>query len=172
MSELSIRPALVEDMASVKEVAIASYEHTFAAFNTRENMDAFYAENYTLAKFDSEYSEPHSIIYVACTDKHVIGFVRLRINHEVDQHLADSSIELQRLYIHPLHQGIGAGALLMKASLAYARNLKFEWIWLGVWEENYRAQRFYEKFGFIRFGEHVFQMGDDPQIDWLLKLKL
>jgi diamine N-acetyltransferase len=170
--DLVIRRALAEDMPQVKEVAIASYEHTFAAFNTRENMDAFYAENYTLEKFSKEYNELHSIIYLACRDKEIIGFVRLRINPEVNQYLGNNTIELQRLYIHPLHQGLKAGAKLMEASLAYSTKGNFEWIWLGVWEKNFKAQQFYKKFGFAKFAEHVFQMGDDPQIDWLLKLKL
>jgi ribosomal protein S18 acetylase RimI-like enzyme len=45
-------------------------------------------------------------------------------------------------------------------------------MWLGVWEKNFRAQKFYEKWGFEKFSEHVFLMGDDPQIDWLLKKPL
>ncbi len=172
MKDLVVRRALVGDMSRVKDVAIASYEHTFAAFNTRENMDAFYSENYTLEKFNEEYSEPNSIIYLALINRQIIGFVRLRINQEVSQHLGDNTIELQRLYIHPLHQGVSAGKKLMDTALAYATLGNFEWIWLGVWEKNFNAQKFYEKFGFTKFGEHVFQMGDDPQIDWLLKLKL
>jgi diamine N-acetyltransferase len=170
--DLVIRLALAEDMPFVKEVAIASYEHTFAEFNTRENMDAFYAENYTLEKFEKEYHEPNSVVYLACRNKEIIGFVRLRINPEVNQYLGNNTIELQRLYIHPQHQGMRAGAKLMEAALEHSIKGSFEWIWLGVWEKNFKAQQFYEKFGFIKFGEHVFQMGDDPQIDWLLKLKL
>ena len=53
------------------------------------------------------------------------------------------------------------------------RNEKeYEGIWLGVWEKNFRAQKFYAKYGFEKFGSHTFQMGDDPQVDWLLKKKL
>ena len=39
-------------------------------------------------------------------------------------------------------------------------------MYLGVWEKNLRAQAFYRKWKFSRVGEHVFYMGDDPQIDW------
>jgi diamine N-acetyltransferase len=41
-----------------------------------------------------------------------------------------------------------------------------------VWEFNERAIRFYEKHGFEKFGEHVFMLGNDPQIDWLLKKRI
>ncbi|MFY8036361.1 MAG: GNAT family N-acetyltransferase [Cyclobacteriaceae bacterium] len=60
----------------------------------------------------------------------------------------------------------------MERALAYAVEHQFEWMWLGVWERNFKAQKFYEKQGFTRFSEHVFQMGDDPQTDWLLKRKV
>jgi hypothetical protein len=41
-----------------------------------------------------------------------------------------------------------------------------------VWEKNFKAQQFYSRWGFERFSEHTFWMGDDPQVDWLLKKKL
>ncbi len=42
-------------------------------------------------------------------------------------------------------------------------------MWLGVWEYNPRAQRFYEKNGFRIVGKHTFQLGSDPQIDLLMQ---
>ncbi len=44
-------------------------------------------------------------------------------------------------------------------------------IWLGVWEKNQNAIAFYEKMGFQKTGEHVFQMGDERQIDWVMTRK-
>ncbi|MEY3918157.1 MAG: Protease synthase and sporulation negative regulatory protein 1, partial [Bacteroidota bacterium] len=46
------------------------------------------------------------------------------------------------------------------------------YIWLGVWEHNPRAIRFYEKQGFVKFDQHIFQLGDDEQTDILMKLSL
>jgi RimJ/RimL family protein N-acetyltransferase len=45
-------------------------------------------------------------------------------------------------------------------------------MWLGVWEYNPRAQRFYEKNGFRPVGQHVFQLGSDPQTDLLKQREL
>ena len=55
-------------------------------------------------------------------------------------------------------------------NLAVGKNVKY--IWLGVWEKNYRALRFYKKQGFIKFGEHFFIMGQDKQVDYLMRLDL
>jgi ribosomal protein S18 acetylase RimI-like enzyme len=86
--------------------------------------------------------------------------------------LGENTIELQRLYIDTAYHGKQIGKNLMEKALIYARENRYDWIWLGVWERNFNAQHFYAKWGFEKFGEHVFQMGDDPQIDWLLKKKL
>jgi len=45
-------------------------------------------------------------------------------------------------------------------------------MWLGVWEFNPRAQRFYEKNGFRIVGKHVFQLGTDPQTDLLMQKEI
>ena len=43
------------------------------------------------------------------------------------------------------------------------------YVWLGVWEQNPRAIRFYEKNGFVPFDTHVFILGEDKQTDILMK---
>ena len=102
----------------------------------------------------------------------MVGFVRLRKSNEAASYLGENAIELHRLYLLTSVQGQSVGQLLMEKALAYAMQGRFEWIWLGVWEKNFKAQRFYKRWGFERFSEHTFWMGDDPQVDWLLKKKL
>ena len=38
-------------------------------------------------------------------------------------------------------------------------------LWLGVWERNARAIRFYAKAGFVDVGSHDFVLGTDRQTD-------
>ena len=45
-------------------------------------------------------------------------------------------------------------------------------MWLGVYAKNLVAQKFYAKDGFERVSQHVFQVGDDAQIDYLLAKEL
>ncbi len=160
------------DTAAMREVAIQSYCDAFADSNTPENMEAFLSASYTLNKFQLEFYEQGSVLYLAFEGDKVIGFLRLRLNDEVSEELGTNSIELHRLYIHSNYHGKQVGRKLMEQAIAYASQNKFDWIWLGVWEKNFKAQKFYAKWGFVRFGEHVFQMGDDPQIDWILKKRL
>ena len=45
-------------------------------------------------------------------------------------------------------------------------------MWLGVWERNFRAQKFYRKFSFADIGTHTFVLGHDRQTDLLMALDL
>ena len=49
---------------------------------------------------------------------------------------------------------------------------KMAYIWLGVWEYNHAAQRFYGRNGFVKVGSHQFMVGSDVQIDFLMKKEL
>ncbi|MBS1660127.1 MAG: GNAT family N-acetyltransferase, partial [Bacteroidetes bacterium] len=84
----------------------------------------------------------------------------------------EKAIEIVQLYADLKMIGKGVGAALMEAALDVGRAEGMDWVWLGVWEENHRAIAFYRKWGFERFGEHVFFVGLDAQTDWWMKKKL
>lgn len=169
---IEIEPARLQDIPELREVAIASYRDTFTEFNTPENMEAFLSTTYSLAKLQEEFQEPNSWIFIAWENKQQVGFIRLRETDEVEHTLGKQALELQRLYVLTQAHGKSVGRKLMEVALAFANDRSYQWIWLGVWERNYRAQEFYAKWGFVRFSEHTFMMGDDPQVDWLLCKKL
>ena len=81
-------------------------------------------------------------------------------------------IELARLYTRVGGAGRGVGSLLMHAAKADARGRGFRTLWLGVWEHNDGARRFYARHGFIDVGAHGFRLGADPQTDRLLECAL
>jgi diamine N-acetyltransferase len=66
-------------------------------------------------------------------------------------------------------QGHGYGKALLKKAIELSVEDSLPFLWLGVWEKNSSAIRFYESIGFIPFGEHVFMLGTDPQRDILMK---
>ena len=53
-----------------------------------------------------------------------------------------------------------------------AMNINAMYIWLGVWEKNTKAIRFYKKNGFIEFDKHIFNLGNDEQTDIMMKFRL
>ena len=167
-----IRETTFGDLPALQRVAIQTQVDTFMAYNTEANMKTYLDKAYNLESLKQELQEPGARNCLAFIDDDLAGFVRLRESTEVEHLLGKNTIEMQRLYVLHQFHGRKVGAALMRDTLAYARSKKYEWLWLGVWEKNVRAQTFYTRWGFERFSEHVFKMGDDPQTDWLLKRKI
>jgi ribosomal protein S18 acetylase RimI-like enzyme len=82
------------------------------------------------------------------------------------------TIELERIYVGKEFHGSGLGFQLIKRSEEFARDNRYSTMWLGVWKRNQKAMRFYEKCGFEIFDEHIFILGKDEQVDWLMKKEL
>lgn len=171
-SGLTIRELTRNDIPQLREIAIRIYRDTFSGQNAPENMEAFLERDYSLASFDREFDEAGSACFFACDGDTPVGYLRLRRNNEAEAQLGSNTIELHRIYVDINYQGRSVGRELMQFALGYARNLKVDWIWLGVWEHNPRAQEFYRKWGFERFSEHAFHMGNEVQTDWLLRKKI
>jgi ribosomal protein S18 acetylase RimI-like enzyme len=83
-----------------------------------------------------------------------------------------NAFEIQRIYVLQAYHGKKVGQLLIDKALEEARKTTCNYVWLGVWQENHRAIGFYSKNGFIKFDTHIFKMGDEEQMDWLMKLDL
>lgn len=169
---IEIRQARPADLPELRRVAIETQIATFGPQNSPEIMEAFLAESYSVASFEQEFLEDGNPYYLAWDGEHLAGFIRLRTTDEVAHLLGHKTIEIQRLYVDVNYQGKKVGSALMRFALDYARAQNLEWIWLGVWENNHRAQEFYAHWGFERFSEHIFMMGPDPQTDWLMRFRL
>ena len=59
--------------------------------------------------------------------------------------------------------------MLYNKAIQIARLKNAEYIWLGVWEGNARAMKFYKKNGFVAFDKHIFELGNDKQTDIMMK---
>jgi len=169
---ITIRELTTKDIPALRALAIRIYRDTFSISNTPENMEAFVNKDYSEQSFQNEFKEEGSRYFFAEENGIPVGYLRLRKNNEAESYLGKNTIELHRIYIDQNYQGKKVGALLMQHALDIAKKQDVEWIWLGVWEHNPKAQQFYERWGFERFSEHAFHMGDEVQTDWLLKKRI
>ena len=79
---------------------------------------------------------------------------------------------LDNIAVAPGAQGTGVGKRLMATALEAAQEAGVDWVWLGVWEHNQKAIAFYAHQGFEPFGRHSFRLGDDVQIDVMMRKKI
>lgn len=169
---IDVKKATGKDVPVLVQLARKTFEESFSEDNTPSNMTAYLNDAFSPEKVAQEIEETDSQYFLAWEGNNPVGYARVRLSNEVKDDLQESALELQRIYVDGAHQGKRIGVALIDACLNYARQHNFHWIWLGVWEKNFKAQKFYENWGFEKFGEHVFQMGDDPQTDWLMKKRI
>lgn len=169
---ITVRIAGKEDAELIANISRNTFYETFAADNTKEDMDKFMNEQFTKEALMAEVGAEGNIFLLAFEADEALGYVRLREGEQLPALEASSSIELARIYVVGTAIGKGVGAELMKRSLQIAKEMGRQIIWLGVWEKNIRAIEFYKKWGFEKFSEHEFILGNDRQTDWLMKKEL
>jgi len=169
--DFTIRGATLNDVQLLQEVGLKAFVDTFGPYNTAANMNAYVAEHYTTSRITKEINTPANEFILIFDSDVCAGYAKLR-EGETPNGLSGSSIEIERLYAVQEYIGKKVGQTLMNACVDRARKKGFETVWLGVWEKNERAKKFYSNNGFEKFGDHAFMLGDDEQTDWLMKKEI
>ena len=164
-----IRYATAADAENIARLSRQTFYDTFAAFNTKEDMDKFMNESFSMQKLMTEAGAPENIFLAAFIDDELVGYAKLSESKNPMELEDAEAIEIGRIYAVQKTIGLGVGKALMQACIGIAKEKNKQLIWLGVWERNQRAISFYSKFGFEKFGEHDFVLGNDVQTDWLMK---
>lgn len=129
-----------------------------------------YADNaFTIQRQEQELANPDTEFYFARLDGQTIGYMKLNFSLAQTEFQDHRAMEIERLYIKKEFQGNKAGQLLIDQALQIAEAWQLEYIWLGVWELNPHAIRFYSRNGFVQFSTHIFRIGDEDQTDHLMK---
>ena len=169
LEPLIIRSATLEDAATLRELGETTFRATFTGTTSDENLESYMVEAYAYEKFVQEINDPMAIFFIAEMNGKAIAYMKLSSGHPPDCVSDKTAMEIERLYVQEEFIAQKIGAQLMQKALTVAMEKGHQTIFLGVWEHNERAKAFYHKWGFKRVGEHVFQMGDDPQIDWWME---
>ena len=172
MEQLNIRAIGIEDVLALQNIARETFSEMFADYNSADNLKKYLDEKFTVAKLSEELNHPHSKFYFAQIGEEVVGYLKTNTGEAQTELMNLNAFEIQRIYVLQAYHGKKVGQLLIEKALEEARKTTCAYVWLGVWEENHRAIRFYSKNGFIKFDTHIFKMGDEEQMDWLMKLEL
>ena len=166
---VTIRRANSDDANLLAELGARTFQETFAADNTSEDMAAYLAVHFSVAQQTAELAHPASTFLIAEVDSQAAGYAKLHAGEPPKDIEVAKPIELVRLYVSQEWLGRGVGEALMRACLDEAHTAGAETLWLGVWERNARAQAFYRKWDFRAVGERAFQLGSDSQTDIVME---
>ncbi len=172
MQSIIIRLANEQDVKLIKNVSWQTFFDTFHPYNAKEDMELFLKENFNEETVKCEMVDKLNTFIVAYVRKQVAGYVKLSECENPKELGALKAIEISRIYALKEKIGSGVGKALMEYCIQFAKEKNKDVIWLGVWEHNQRAIQFYRQWGFEKFGEHLFILGNDRQNDWLMKKEL
>jgi ribosomal protein S18 acetylase RimI-like enzyme len=169
---LSLREADFADLASLLDLAQTSFVQAFTEGNKPENVQAYLSQAFTSVQLEKEWRNPASTFLLASLEGRLVGYTKVNLAAAQTDVQDPDSLEVARLYTLEEVWGRGVGQFLLDAALAFAKEKGKTFVWLGVWEHNARAIRFYEKNGFKAFGSHPFPFGDEIQNDWLMRVEV
>ncbi len=173
-NEIYIRHATINDAEMLTDLAYVTFWDAFYDHpkNAPDDLADYMAKAFSLEQIEHELSDKNSIFLIAEIENKPVGYAKLVVDYIEPGVIAEKPIELNRLYSTTEFLGKGVGAALMEECFAVAKELGCDVMWLGVWEYNPRAQRFYEKYGFRVVGKHTFQLGSDAQTDLIMQREL
>jgi ribosomal protein S18 acetylase RimI-like enzyme len=189
---MNISRVLVGDAQALSALASRSFMAAFAADNSVADMQQYVNSAFSLQATSRELHDPLNTFLWATPrvgeclsqgeSKSVgdardtvsvdpVGYVKVRRGGEVPECVSGARcVELQRLYVAPEQVGSGIGHKLMRAAMETTHREGFQTMWLGVWENNTHAIRFYQRHGFVTVGSHQFLLGKDLQTDLVMQL--
>ena len=142
----SVRPATTEDARAIADIQVETWRAAYVGVMPQRVLDELDVEARE-RMWRSWTAAPDWAVFVGERSGRTVGFVS--VGPSRDQ---EGIGELPAIYVSPAAWGTGAGRALMDAGVAW---LKERWSEAILWvaEENPRARRFYERYGWKLDGE-------------------
>lgn len=164
------RDAHAADMAVIDRLFRTSFVDTFGTLYARDDLAMFLAK-FTPEAWAAELADARFAFRIAERDGEPVGYAKLGpVKLPVDPVGEDT--ELHQLYLLGAAHGSGLGAQLMDWVIDAARRRGAGELFLSVFTENHRAQRFYRRYGFELVGPYHFMVGNQADEDVIMRLAL
>lgn len=158
-----------EDAALLRSFAERTFRIAYEAINDPHDFNDYCKKAFSPEQVEAELAHPHSEFWFAYLETELVAYIKLNFDKHPVELNSEKSVHVERIYVDPAFQGRKIGEKMLDFALEQAKNAGAEWLWLGVWQANPSAVRFYERCGFQIFGTEIFVIGADEQIDWLMK---
>jgi len=170
---VAVTTAVPADIAELADVAAQTFPLACPPASPPADIAAFIAANLSAQKFTDYLHDTDRTVLVARADHRIVGYAMLirgvPPDPDVERAVPERpAIELSKIYVLPHGHGGGASAALMDAAISIAMAEGARCAWLGVNQQNQRAQRFYTKHGFAVSGTKTFTLGQTTENDYVM----
>lgn len=165
------RDAIESDAAALAAFARVSWLATFGHLPyPPPDLSAYLTKNFGAEIQREEIGGGDTRYRLALRDGEIVGYCMMgSLSMPVDD---ANGLEVHRLYVDESVKGAGVARALMDDAAAWARGRGASALYLSVWENNERAQRFYRRYGFNDYSEWTFMVGETADRDFIWKLAL
>ncbi|MGC6401289.1 GNAT family N-acetyltransferase [Sphingomonas sp. FW199] len=167
---VQLRDATRDDATTLAALARDSFTETFGHLYHPDDLALFLAGHST-ERWLGELTDPAYRVRMGQADGRAIAYAKLG-PPSLPFEARGPSIELRQLYVLKPWQGTGLAADLMQWAIDTARGTAAQDLYLSVFTDNYRARRFYARYGFEEVGPYVFKVGNHEDADIVLRLAL
>ena len=169
MQQPVIRRADPSDAAVLAELGARTFSDTFAHLYPPEDLAAFLAEAYSLERTKADLADPAKALWLVEAEGRAVGYALAGPCDLPHPDVTPASGELKRFYLLKDWQGGGVGGRLFAEIMAWLERDGPRDLWIGVWSENFGAQRFYGRHGFSQVGEYGFRVGGTVDHEFILR---
>jgi len=145
MNEMEIVAINSEALKDLQQISIQTFEETFTDHNSAEDMQEYLKNSFSDDKLLGELKVESSRFFLAKYENRVVGYLKLNFGTAQTELKESNGLEIERIYVLREYLGQKVGQQLFELALSIANEMNMEYVWLGVWEENHRALKFYQK---------------------------
>mgnify|MGYP001131389367 CR=1 FL=1 len=165
----SIRRATIEDAAVLAALGAATFSETFGHLYPPEDLEAYLTTAHSTQNWTRTLADPARAVWLAQTADAAIGYVTVGACKLPVEPLEPQAGEVQQLYVLARYHNLRLGSRLMQLGLEWLAAQNRRPVYVGVWSENFGAQRFYARYGFTKVGEYGFPVGKTVDREFILK---
>ncbi len=166
---MKLVPCTERNLDELCLISTETFVEAFGEQNSVKNLDSYVRQAFAPDVLLQELMNPQSFFFLAYADRDLAGYLKLNLGEAQSENMGQGALEVERIYTLRRFKRRGLGRTMMDRALNEAVSRALDTIWLGVWEHNSEARKFYDHLGFIVFGSHVFTLGGEDQIDLLMK---
>lgn len=167
----AFRRATPEDAHALATLGATTFTETFGHLYPAEDLQSFLHQNHSVDAWTRALCDPQRGVWLAqlAHDREPVGFILVGPCKLPVENREPNAGEIQQLYVLAKHHNLHIGARLMDCGLDWLAAQGRAPLYIGVWSQNFGAQRFYARYGFAKVGEYGFRVGSTVDDEFILK---